>query len=623
MKILKIHIERFGTLADMDLEFSSGVNRICRDNGWGKTTLSVFIRVMFYGFPSKGERAKDRDRYNPWEPGNYGGSLTFSSEGRSYTIYRFFGRSKSGGDDSFHLIDEKTGKESSRWTGAIGTELFGMNEESFVNTAWIRQDTCSITGDITAKLGGESDVLEDLKRFDQIMSRTEKHLNRLSPLRKTGQIYRKQMEKQELEMEVLRIPSVETSISRLEQQIEAEKSQKAVLMNGQTASRKLQQEYSEREDYLSLKKVYDRLQKEYFLRDEIWEKQQEKFPEGLPDEKKSSAASEKDPGEIRRESEEKTVWGIKNAGGAACLACGILLLAAAFPFAFLLKPVSAVSFLAGLMLSGIGIRSTLAEENRRQQEPDQFQQLLKRQSEEEAARAAWRELQRADRELRLFFEANPRFEAMAEEYAGSGLPDVQSLRELNERIRIADDEIRSRENHIRELTQKQELLMDERERLAELQDKLSVIEEDLAALQKEYWVTETAARYLKEARDISSSRYMDTLQQSFQQYYEVIDPLRKVPLSLDADCRIRTLGGGLPRSEEVLSRGYRNLAALCLRFALLDAMYEQEPPCVILDDPFLNFDDSKAERAEKLLEKVSEKYQILYLSCRSPSGSGT
>ena len=48
MRLISCHIENFGKLSDFSCEFSGGLNIICEDNGWGKSTFAAFIRAMFY-----------------------------------------------------------------------------------------------------------------------------------------------------------------------------------------------------------------------------------------------------------------------------------------------------------------------------------------------------------------------------------------------------------------------------------------------------------------------------------------------------------------------------------------------------------------------------------------------
>ena len=55
MKLRSCHIDNFGKLSDLHLEFQDGVNLFHEPNAWGKSTLAAFLRVMFYGFDSKRE----------------------------------------------------------------------------------------------------------------------------------------------------------------------------------------------------------------------------------------------------------------------------------------------------------------------------------------------------------------------------------------------------------------------------------------------------------------------------------------------------------------------------------------------------------------------------------------
>ena len=83
MRLIGLHIENFGVLSDVDLDFKDGVNTIIHENGWGKSTLAEFIRGMFYGL--EGARKKDlyendRLRFQPWNGKHFGGEITFETK---------------------------------------------------------------------------------------------------------------------------------------------------------------------------------------------------------------------------------------------------------------------------------------------------------------------------------------------------------------------------------------------------------------------------------------------------------------------------------------------------------------------------------------------------------------
>ena len=113
MKLLSSHVENFGKLSDFSYVFEEGLNVFLAENGWGKSTLAAFLKVMFYGFEGENRRNEDgneRLRFRPWGGGTYGGALTFSSGDRVYRMHRSFGARKK--EDVFLLFDDATGLPS-------------------------------------------------------------------------------------------------------------------------------------------------------------------------------------------------------------------------------------------------------------------------------------------------------------------------------------------------------------------------------------------------------------------------------------------------------------------------------------------------------------------------------
>ena len=59
------------------------------------------------------------------------------------------------------------------------------------------------------------------------------------------------------------------------------------------------------------------------------------------------------------------------------------------------------------------------------------------------------------------------------------------------------------------------------------------------------------------------------------------------------------------------------MIGLAARMALLDSMYEGEKPFIIMDDSFVNLDDTNLVGAKKFLDEISKEYQVIYLTCHS------
>lgn len=130
----------------------------------------------------------------------------------------------------------------------------------------------------------------------------------------------------------------------------------------------------------------------------------------------------------------------------------------------------------------------------------------------------------------------------------------------------------------------------------------------------------TAIRYAKDillrARSNMATKYLEPAQKGMRRYAEIMG-LENFAGAL------RLAENGVPVAEDegalrelgYYSAGLKDLFGLCLRFALAECIYPNGG-VLILDDPFVNLDDDKTERAKKLLYTLSERYQILYLTCK-------
>lgn len=191
MKLLACHVENFGKLSDLKLEFSDGLNVINEANAWGKSTLAAFLKAMFYGLDAKkaaGAFEKERVIYRPWQGGAFGGEVDFEVNGKQYRISRTFGRTEK--SDEFHLYDLRTNLECFDFSEDIGSELFELDSTSFRRSIYIAQNDCvSETSDgINAKLGNLAENTDDINNFDSANRYLKDILNQLTPDRVTGSI---------------------------------------------------------------------------------------------------------------------------------------------------------------------------------------------------------------------------------------------------------------------------------------------------------------------------------------------------------------------------------------------------------------------------------------------------
>ncbi|HEX7492009.1 MAG TPA: AAA family ATPase [Candidatus Limnocylindrales bacterium] len=68
-------------------------------------------------------------------------------------------------------------------------------------------------------------------------------------------------------------------------------------------------------------------------------------------------------------------------------------------------------------------------------------------------------------------------------------------------------------------------------------------------------------------------------------------------------------------SASVLSKGTIDQVFLAARIGLVRLVTQGRRPPLVLDDPFVTFDDTRAARAALLLREISSDFQVIYLAC--------
>ena len=112
-----------------------------------------------------------------------------------------------------------------------------------------------------------------------------------------------------------------------------------------------------------------------------------------------------------------------------------------------------------------------------------------------------------------------------------------------------------------------------------------------------------------------TSKYLGKTKESFERYVGIISGLSNAELEMDTDFGVSRREGGITRTSEAYSRGTRDLYSLAARLALSDSLYDGELPFIVLDDPFISFDDKKTSAARKLLSVLAKERQIIYFTC--------
>lgn len=721
MKLIRCHIENFGKLSDFTCEFTEGCNTICEENGWGKSTLAAFLRVMLFGFRNEGKRdpiENERKRYTPWQKGVYGGELQFESDGKQYSVRRTFGNKAA--EDEFQLTDPVTHLPSDDFTEKLGEELFRIDAASFERTTFISQNDCEtfVTDSINAKIGNLAENTDDINNFETADKRLNDLLNAMSPTRKTGSIRRDKDRITELKTQIRNGQDIRTTMesiaARKQTALEEREKLAGELAELQAKQQELgayKDQQAKREKYLDLTTKLaerERLLKEaksYFngvipteedlrkclsrcseaesirrameLSEQMgsvpggsarYEEQEVEYREKAARLKTLETVQAQEQRRILREREtgrkRKNVFGILGivlllAGGACfllrqtvpggiLLALGIVALGAAWfissgiPGEETLENGEIDDLRAELVrleeeqhLAAGRQRQKQEERDRRYREQkEQYEQLensihqfftrigilLEEHPEEQLTellhrrsdyRNALMEYDKSEQELKAFERAEdvPRLLALK---APEG---EESLESLTEEMKVLSGRMEERFQTIRSYQEQLSSMQEAWNNVESMEDELEVLQEDIDRRSRQYELLGTTKKLLEDARSSFTARYTEPVMQGFRKYYRILTGTECDNYQMDANTKLQVMEGNMPREIGYMSLGNRDLIGICMRMALVEAMYDDRRPFLILDDPFVNLDENRTKGAMRFLAEIAKEYQVIYFTC--------
>lgn len=716
MRLISLHVENFGKLNNFNLDFDHNPYIILEDNGWGKSTLAAFIKVMFYGFSGENKRSsseKERERYRPWNKGLYGGSIVFSTKNGKYELSKVFGAREK--DDSCMVCDADTRLviqdiDASR----LGEELFSLDERSFLRSVFIAQNDIKVhenQGDdiadgISAKIGNLSDATDDVNRYESVMDRINDILNKMSPKRATGTIKQADVHIYGLNNDIRQEDSLITAIDDLEGKITSERLRLKEYEQERNELEDLFRQNALKGELLARRESFQRLWKEYEADKEELDKMSEKFANGLPSlsdvdshlagwNERNSLLSEINAEQIKLEymqkeqenerirkaeeeklkAEEKTLFYEKMLkrrklailflilfavflgaaaaiylmfsdmvlGCAACAAGLIFLIAGLILMPYKFKKsdyeelwnegisdetdnpetvdVNDNSPEIDNLVSKIGAdkdRAAIIEVNIKEFlrhymtdfDADHAEQgLYDIKQEIHYYESGLEALEKKRREIKEFENANDMTAIMNADISKDPEIDYDEAIERNaENIKETQNAIRHYETSLKDLYER---LGDISEKKEELKSLSRSRDEDMHF----YEMLTLTRDYLKGAKDNFSAKYRKPLLDGFKKYYGLLSREEMSEFQIDARINMTKREMGEARGIENMSSGNRDLCDICLRMALVDAMYTDEKPFLIFDDPFVNLDMVRTGRALSFLNEVGKNYQVIYFTC--------
>lgn len=172
MKILEIHMDRFGMLRDRLIRFDGGINVLSGENESGKSTVLSFIRYLLYGLPKAGDAVTDADRFGT--DGDIGGSMIYVTDnGEKYRLER---HTTVDGRDRAQVVALATGVVTA--DPEPGVRLFGVSEKVFSGSAFVSQPE-------GVGVSGLSGAIENILTAADVTVSVQKAADRLNQARRT------------------------------------------------------------------------------------------------------------------------------------------------------------------------------------------------------------------------------------------------------------------------------------------------------------------------------------------------------------------------------------------------------------------------------------------------------
>ena len=566
MKIKRIHIDNFGALQDKDITFRENVNLLFNENGWGKTTLSIFIKAMFYGMAPARENIKmERKKYMPWQGGKFGGWLEFSCQKGDFRIVRSFAKTPEG--DEVQLIDLNTNKLCPLPKEELGQWLFGVGKETFEMTAFFPQLNFLATSNeqISAGVLGLDKFKYDLASVGDALAKIKKEISSLKKdIVKQSDIDRLIRQHSDLSQDIVQ---AKKEIVEIDRQIEIER------IGHEKLKEQLDKEINNLQSYEKIFAAKLKLERQIKEANEKLANlllELNKLQEKLPAKKKSFP------------------WGV--VFGTVVVVAGL-----ALGFSKILSWAIAGGICGvGLLLGGIfGLLH-------KKKNAISLQEVTTNNKKE----ALTEEIDSCQAELE-------KLKQIYSNYSDITPPNSENKNMQQDLVFNAKLNIERLFAQRKSILYQQERLSQELEVLqTEIEDKSErnrIGEDKINILQSTY-------DFIVQAKENVSERYVGPINSGMKELLDKFD-MRGREFAIDTNFDIKQVTDSGLKEFDYSSQGYKDILSICMRFLLIGQVFKDEKPCVILDDSFVNLDDNNFKNAKKLVEHFSKEMQILYICC--------
>lgn len=650
IKLQEIYISSFGKLNDYRLKLKDGLNTICQENGFGKSTIASFVKAVFFGIGNSTKKSiseNERKKFTPWDSTNkFGGYVKFSVDGKIYKAERYFG--KTAAQDTFALYDELD-IPSKDYGADLGEKLFDIDADSFERCLYVPQKSVAVVANdsFLNKLQNLVDDTDEQNNFDSANKKLDEYYKSLVSTRliKDGGSKKNRTESE--------IKGAKRDLIKAQEDYAAAKQKQSLQEKNLARLDALKKDIADRKEkqqqYANLKALQNKA--ETFNRVEADLKAKEVKLNSLKDKGADVSADYID----RLQQKVNDFDGLKQqAAGVSApsqakggIAKYLLFVLAAALAVLAIVMWDTLGEVLAIVVLGVGvvifIVSALAfirESSRQKQEKilqSHLQKLAEQTaSEEEALRRTFDKhkiyesnfhsaLTQLKNDKQSYEEADYQYKiALAEwenkkkdpEFALAQNFDGKSVCDYTYSIAQMEGELQQILVDNARLGKEIETLTESADKTSELANRLQSLDGKLQEIDNKAKLADTAIKCLIQAKENLSKSFVPKIRDNFQQYISAVTDGKYANAVVDDKFNLRLEENSGMREFDYFSKGTSDVAVFCLRLALIDAMYGKNAPLLILDDPFVNLDESRYSTAMDILQKRAKKCQVLYFTCR-------
>ena len=585
MQINKININNYGNLSNKEINLDNKINIIYGKNEAGKSTLLNFIESMFFGAnKNKGKKLiPDFDRYNPWNNGEYSGTIDYQLEnGEEFHIYRDFKKknpqilNKLGKDISQEFnIDKKNGNQ-------FFTEQTGMDRSLIDSTIITEQNQVELDegtqNQLLQKIANLSESGEEELSYKKIMDKLNKIL--------LNEVGTERSQLKPLNITISKIDDYQNKIQDIKQY---ENERFEITQEIADIQEEINKESENRNIYDEVKKIIDN--------DKI---EQEKIDEKYKTVKENKAKMEQykeelDKTENEKNAERKKQFKIRILANVILSIIAISLVLLPRNIILVAIPILIVLFII------INMKHSKNEDNTSELKNKlEFLQNTTNSVENEI-KTMQDELYKKDEaeKNRIITKCNNEdisslFSSKIDEVISENTRSVEQNEIKKHKLEIDKQEI---EKKFEKLAEYEENLEIEKRRLEELEHKQKIIKETMEILNKSY----------EDMKENVAPKFNKNLSKNIEVFsndkYKEITITDKIFVKLDN-------GENVP--IEKLSTGTIEQIYLAFRLSVIEEISKEKMP-IVLDEAFAYYDDERLLQTLKFLDIINN--QIIILTC--------